>query len=740
MHRYAMCPSIARAAVVCATVCGAWCAAAYLGAADAVSAQLPTGATVFVTTELDLTFSGELAFIAELPDDQVHDAYDADREGTWARVQATFTPDAGNPGEAITVPAFAMRDQRGGPWRWRVRWSPQRAGAWRVALHGAGAMGARSGDTGIALPGTILASVEPGIAGPLVAPSGSEHPAYLRSRESDGGTRARWLFGACRAWVVASDPAVGGWAACEGIDRDRDLLPMLRENGFDLLNQWMAPWEFLLVHCDRAEHWRGDDGGWAREPLPAAAAWMSWSSYDQGRAKAFDRLVASCEGSAGKPTVRMLLSPLPHQCFQMKSHAWGRNESGWSVADDGGASAPAKLNGFSAFHAGDAWSFFAADPRVASDDWRARLFDYQADYVRYLIARWGSSRALGLWVLIDELDGVGDEHGIMALKTGWWAHPDCSRWLADMVRLMRGSLSRADGLAYAGDPFHHPLHAATTSIGSEFAPEGNIAWDGGPLADARPDVVGWHWYPTWPSHSTYKDVWNHVIDGVAAFSSRPGAGGQARLISEFGAADRGDPSDAPSALYPTLYHHGIWAAVFSGESGTVMDWDDGKEFGEARWRAGAGPFDHDHYPVDNAAQLRALRVFLAGLDPDRLRPPAVSGETAPRVTGVGGVRAFALATRDARPELHGWFFAGDATGGIAFDGLPAGRYRATWFDPWTGAAALVEPTPVVVEPGRAAVIDVAPILRALTPREAFPKANREDRGRDAAFRLVPVAP
>ncbi len=403
------------------------------------------------------------------------------------------------------------------------------------------------------------------LPGPLVTAAPGQDPRWLARLGADGMPHPLWLFGACRAWVVASDPHGAAWSRCEGIDRLMDLFPALRAGGYNLLNQWMAPWEYLLVHRDRAEHWRGVDGHWDRHAIPSQAAWSPWSTPDQGRAAAFDALVRQC----GADGIALLLSPLPHQIFQMSSHAWGRTGSGWSVEDDHNGRPPEQLNGFSAFRSGmDAWDFFAADPSLPTTDWRAQLFDAQANLVRYLVARWSASSAIGMWVLIDELDGIGDEQGQLATRSGWWKHPQCDRWLATMVRLFRGRLTRSDGLAYAGDPYRHPLHAATTSFLCGYAPGTNLAWDGGP-ADARIDVIGWHWYPDWSDKATYDEVWQLTIDGIVAFAAQPGA--SARLISEFGAADRSHPDEAPSSLYPTLYHIGIWASLLSGQAGTVMN-------------------------------------------------------------------------------------------------------------------------------------------------------------------------
>lgn len=688
----------------------------FAAALAAGEGALPPAAAVFATHEVALDGLPGIAALAALPDDQVHDAYDQDRDGVWVRVEASLRHEAG---ETLVVPAFAMRETPLGAWRWRLRWSPTRSGRWQGALRVAARLPAPL--AGEADLGATVAA-DGGLDGPLLPPAPGGY--LLQRRLSDGSSRPAWLFGACRAWNVRSDPAAAGWAAAEGLDRQRDLLPLLRGSGFDLLNQWMAPWEYLLAHRDRAEHWRAADGGWQRHPLPATVRWSAWSAFDQGRAADFDALVAACEGRPGTPTVRLLLSPVPHQALQVRSHAWGAHESGWSMEDDGGRQGAEKLNGFSAFRpAMPVWDWFAADPALPAADWRAQLFDAQANLQRHLVARWGASRALGAWVLIDELDAVGDEVGQLDRPSGWWAHPECGRWLADTVRLWRGGLRRADGLAYLGDPWRHPLHAATTSLsaGTGFGP--NLAWDGGPR-EARVDLLGWHWYPRWPPGSTYQDVWELTVDGIAAFAARPGA----KLISEFGAADRGKPDDAPSPLYPTLYHVGAWAALLAGHAGTAMDWDDGKEFGELRWRETPGAFDRERYPVDNAARLPPLRRFLAGLDPAALRPAGG------RVTAAPPVRVLALAGDDG--ALHGWLLDRERRAVLRCRGLAPGAWRCRWLDPWTGDEVAAQAMAVGAD-GTAAL--AAPFA-ALPRVPAFPRDGRLDRGRDLAFHLEPARP
>ena len=685
-------------------------------------------ATVFECYELAVS---PPKFFESLPATQLHDAYDADRDGRYARLDAEFRRE----GESVTVPGFAMQSAAGGAWEWRVRMAFRRPGTWRVRLRLEAGAGVEKVKATRDLPWTIEVEADERLSGPLVAPGKNDPPRYLRRLKSDGGSQALWLFGACRAWVSEIQDANNDWSPHECLDRETELLAPMRAGGFNLLNQWMAPWEFLIVHHDRAEFWR-EKNQWRRVERSKEFAWTSYQCYDQGRARAFDDLVRLCEGDAAKATVYLLLSPLPHQCLQVKEHPWGGQESGWNPENDAGKQTAERLNGFSGFSPKmEVWEFFAADPRKPLADRRSQFFDHQANYWRYLTARWGYSRALGVWVLVDELDAVGDVVGRRAQRTGWWGHPDCERWLADMVRLFRGELKRGDGLWYSGDPFRHPLHAATTSFGGEAGRGGNIDWEGGPEG-ARPDLFGFHWYPHWEPGADWTEVWDYTIKGVAAYSSAS-IGPAPRLISEFGAPDRAKPSDTPSSLYPTLFHHAIWAAVFSGQAGTPMDWDDGKQFGELRWRERAGVFDQAHYPVDHAAQLAALRKFLGELTPDRLAP---CGEKAAlQCRPEGTLRAFVLHSTPKAEAACGWLFVPKTDTQLRLLGLPAGAYVLRWYDPWTGeAVAGVADSEIQAREGGEVRIDCAAALRALRAAAAeapFPARSRLARGRDAAFKL-----
>jgi len=166
-------------------------------------------AAVFGVWELGVGFPAGMRAFTELGDTQVHDAYDADRDGVFVQVAAVCSL-AGGP--TVIVPGFAMRDKAGAPWKWVVRWGPRRAGEWsvKVRVKGRAVPDGKVVEVEQALKKNVRVTVEKGIVGPLVAPQKGQAPGFLRRLRSDGTSEATWLFGACRAWVGIP---MNGWIA-----------------------------------------------------------------------------------------------------------------------------------------------------------------------------------------------------------------------------------------------------------------------------------------------------------------------------------------------------------------------------------------------------------------------------------------------------------------------------------------------------------------------------------------------
>ncbi len=685
-------------------------------------------AVLFGKLEYTISLPDDLSAFAELPATQLFDAYDADRDARFVRFHGRFE----HQNETLEVPGFVMKESADGPWLWRVRWSPTHVGEWRASLVFEGA----TPTTGLIhfthqLPQAIVVEANAHALGHLQPPGPDDNPAYLVERSPDG-PRSTWLFGACRSWVIRDEREEAVWKGAEWIDRKTELYPILRESGYNLLNQWMAPWEFLLVHKEPKEHWRKDDGYWRSTQIPEAEHWQSHRYYDQGRALAFDELVEQCEGGEDKELIRLLLVPLPHPVFRHTLHPWHNGYSGWSTWEN--PDLPKNtMNGFCLRETMSAWEFFDADPRPATDQPEAKLFDHQTNFYRYLIARWSYSRAIGIWVLLDEIEGIGDEEGYMPYKTGYWNHPQCERWLGDITRMFKGELVRpGDGLRYLGDPYRHPVSASTTSSLGQGQRGANVDWLGGRIGD-RPDIHGWHWYPAlFPPVLDWDNAWTSTIDGVRSYTKAP-LGDKPRLISEFGAPDRIAPIFEPSSLYPGIYHFGIWTAILDGHAGTPMEWNDGKEFGELRWRTRPGPFSRKNYPIDLPRELTALRRFLAGHEPGDF----VSGQGLdPRIHCMAGesVRLHTLHHR-TQDIVLGWLYGDQGDAEFTVSGLEGGRYRLTWFDPWTGRP-LPNSQEFDVQPQDTIAVSAGHILQQMQAgHPSFPWSTRYPKGNDVAFKL-----
>ncbi|MEK7270231.1 MAG: DUF5060 domain-containing protein, partial [Planctomycetota bacterium] len=135
---------------------------------------------VFDLLEIPVTLptDSDAGDFSSLPDTQVHDAYDADRDGVYARLSAVFTH---GDKTAIRVPGFAIRESPGGPWQWRIRWAPRTPGAWRYRIEFQGRREAARPPLAWRSDATreIRAEADDRIGGPFVAPPASQSKRFL---------------------------------------------------------------------------------------------------------------------------------------------------------------------------------------------------------------------------------------------------------------------------------------------------------------------------------------------------------------------------------------------------------------------------------------------------------------------------------------------------------------------------------------------------------------------------------
>ena len=167
-----------------------------------------------------------------------------------------------------------------------------------------------------------------------------------------------------------------------------------------------------------------------------------------------------------------------------------------------------------------------------------------------------------------------------------------------------------------------------------------------------------------------------------------------------------------------------------------MDWDDGKEFGELKWRDRKGIFDQEHYPIDHVAQLKALRKFLGGLSPDGLMSTLAPGAKV-KCVGERGVRVAALYSIAETTPIAGWLFSSSGNARFKITGLRRGAYIVSWYDPWRGTLLPRDkPTFVIVGDDGVGAMNAGPLLKRLSDAAApFPKENRFAEGSDIAFKI-----
>jgi hypothetical protein len=154
---------------------------------------------------------------------------------------------------------------------------------------------------------------------------------------------------------------------------------------------------------------------------------------------------------------------------------------------------------------------------------------WQENLYRYIIARWGYSRAIGMWQTVSEINGTN------ALdQTDPWHE-------------------KVNAYFVANDPYRHP----TTASGS-----GEVDWADGHIVMDVPQV---HLYE-----------WNEDAIGAAAHTAEWTSQMWERVekpnwIGEFGVT--GDTH------YPELFHHSIWAALATGAAMTPAEWNSGGAWG-----------------------------------------------------------------------------------------------------------------------------------------------------------------
>jgi hypothetical protein len=325
----------------------------------------------------------------------------------------------------------------------------------------------------------------------------------------------------------------------------------------------------------------------------------SYDDYSIGNMKVIDAVVKDAE----KEGIYLIFTIWDHPNLRDDTHAWSGGN--WI------------RNGFSKLGAIN--SFFISDEAWA---WQENLY-------RYIIARWGYSRAIGMWLTVSEINGTN-------------AYDQTDPWH-----------KKVNEYFVAHDPYRHP----TTASGS-----GEVDWPTGHMVMDAPQVHLYDWH-------------NRDVIGAAQISAEWTSRMWERAerpnwIGEFGVTG--------NSQYPELFHHAIWAALASGAAMTPAEWNSGGSWGRLT--------------PEMKADLSRLALFVSDLPLAKWNPSALtitSTDSQVRAWGVAGrdgglvwAQDFSLegqpvdVVRSSMPLRTGVQ--------IEIQGMQDGSYILTPYDTWHG--------------------------------------------------------
>jgi hypothetical protein len=264
-------------------------------------------------------------------------------------------------------------------------------------------------------------------------------------------------------------------------------------------------------------------------------------------------------------------------------------------------------------------------------------WEYQKKKYRYLVARYAYSRSMGIWEIINEMNGTdGWAQGRHQQALDWVSKVD--QWFAD------------------NDPYDHPTTASFSGGFREYRP----------ALYERNDIPNLHVYPQqgWKQH--YPDDQLRSAMYNYAWASRrfwenfdkPALFGEAGADLAY--------FNVKQEAYHDTYHNAIWATLANGLAGIPVWW----QFRHVSAR------DWDH--------LQHLATFVAEID--------VANQPYTLATIVAqGADAYALNTES---NAFGWIRSYTAAniGGtqIVIEGLGSDSFDVSWFDTWSGTVISTE--------------------------------------------------
>lgn len=303
----------------------------------------------------------------------------------------------------------------------------------------------------------------------------------------------------------------------------------------------------------------------------------------------------------------------------------------------------------------------------------AEVWEYQKRQYRYLIARYGYSRSMGIWEIINEMNG-----------TDGWAqgrHDEAYNWV-----------KKVDQYFEDHDPYDHPTTASFSGGYGEYRAR---------LYEQN-DIPNLHIYPeqSWPkkySDDLMRSSMYNFAFGARRFwdnFEKPALYGEAGADLTY--------YDPYTTNYTIAYHNAIWATLTNGMASSPVWWQ------------------YTHMSADMWSYLKYLRAFTREIN-------FGNENFAPAELLVKGSDNYAMVSDSS---AFGWtrsYNSEDIAGQpLRLKGQKAGTYQLSWFNTWTGEV-VGEETHVVVDE----VVDATiPAMDQARKDIAF-KMNRIDDGTEA---------
>jgi hypothetical protein len=477
---------------------------------------------------------------------------------------------------------------------WRIRFAPMQTGAWTFTVKVTDLAGSSTWSGGTF---TCVASSYPGFA--------RIDGSYLRFTEG----QAQFAVGHNNGWQY---------------DVEQPTMLNMAAQGENLLSFWMnAPWKTPADPEPRC---------------PIENITQGCGTYNQPACAYLDSVVGDAEvnGIYLLPSIWShgnLRYWNPNNSSDPQNHPWG--QGWWSN------------NGYSAICS--ATNFF----QTTSSGVDTQQWALQKNYYRYILARWGYSRAIVGWVGLVEIEGTTG-YGSNGQPSGYTNPAQATAWCGAVRNYFA-----------ANDAFRlNSLNKYPIAVSQTDWTAGANTWASGCDIQA---------VDSYAQQTNSVAVATQIGGDIGSMrgTSRPA------LIAEFGAS-----STNFTQYQPTHLHNGIWAGLASGGMMTPLLWCDGGSF----------PMLTD--PTVGAqlrTQLQNLSQFVSGVS-----YIDATGFTNATISVGTGFNAWSMRLTD---RGFGWIqnTAGNVGGQtVTVSGLTAGTYNVFWYDTWNSGATSLSVQPQVI--------------------------------------------